>query len=799
VIGALKGVDLERAAVQFPLHTWIPEAMAAPTPVSALLHAACYVKAGVYLAARMHCLGPWHPSWGAAMVWVGTVTMIVGAAYAVIQGDLKRMLAFSTVSQIGYMITGLGIGTPLGITAALLHCLNHGFFKGGLFLAAGSVQHATGTRDMDRLGGLAGRMPRTTAAWLLSAGSMMGLPLTSGFASKWLLYSAALQAGLVAPALAAWVASIATVFYCAKATSVVFLGPPGERSEGAHESPPSMQWGLCILAAGTVVLGVLPQLPVHVLVAPALAAMGMGTGVGVSWFGLTSPAGSWWTTAGLALAVVSLALGALVYLLARPPRAAAVAGGAAGGLAVFTGGEPIPEGGRLSAADFSEILRQQWAPFHRWADADRAYLAAWDLLRAAADGCSRLARWAEAHAVSFTAGLALLLACGMGWFVPAARPAAEAAVQAPPLALSGACAVACAALLLAALSTPAGRRAAPLMALAGAAAVAGLAAPSPAARLGLMEGGAAAALLLVWRSARSASACRTYLAVVILSAAALVGGEVLLGRGAAGWARALLVAGFFLKLGAVPLFLWLPRIAEDVPALALGLIVAVLDVAAFGELSALARAAPWILEPRGLWLGAAAASALGGSLLMLAQRDLKRLLVLSTVEDVGFLLLGLSSGETLGLPGALWGATVHALAKALLFASLAAPEAEDRISPHAAGLAASYPVSGAGFVVGMLAVLGIPPTLGFAGRWRLFQAAAEMGPAVLAAFLAASGMALVAYALALARAWWGPPPSGADSRPEPALLRAVIVALAALLVVAGAWPAGLEALTGSVP
>ena len=153
-------------SVQVPLHTWIPEAMAAPTPVSALLHAACYVKAGVYLAARMHSFGAWPAAWGDTVMWIGTVTMAVGVMYAMVQTDLKRMLAFSTVSQIGYMMMGIGIGTPLAITAGLLHCLNHGFFKGGLFLTAGSVQHAAGTRDMNQLGGLAQRMPRTTLSWL---------------------------------------------------------------------------------------------------------------------------------------------------------------------------------------------------------------------------------------------------------------------------------------------------------------------------------------------------------------------------------------------------------------------------------------------------------------------------------------------------------------------------------------------------------------------------------------------------------------------------------------------------------
>ena len=218
-------VALVAKSVQVPLHTWIPEAMAAPTPVSALLHAACYVTSGVYLAARMHSFGVWPVAWGATLIWIGTVTMAVGVMYAMVQTDLKRMLAFSTVSQIGYMMLGIGIGTPLAITAGLLHCLNHGFFKGGLFLNAGSVQHATGTRDMNKLGGLAQKMPHTTLSWLIGIGSMMGIPLMSGFASKWMLYAAALQAGWAVPAMVAWAVSLGTVFLGAKATSAVFLGP----------------------------------------------------------------------------------------------------------------------------------------------------------------------------------------------------------------------------------------------------------------------------------------------------------------------------------------------------------------------------------------------------------------------------------------------------------------------------------------------------------------------------------------------------------------------------------------------
>jgi multicomponent Na+:H+ antiporter subunit A len=325
-------VALVAKSVQVPLHTWIPEAMAAPTPVSALLHAACYVTAGVYLAARMHSFGVWPAAWGATLVWVGTITMALGVMYAMVQTDLKRMLAFSTVSQIGYMMMGLGIGTPLAITAGLFHCLNHGFFKGGLFLNAGAVQHAAGTRNMNELGGLAQRMPHTTLSWLIGVGSMAGIPLMSGFASKWMLYAAALQAGWAVPAMVAWGTSLGTVFLCAKATSSVFLGPLTEKTQDAHEAPPTMLWGMGFMATGSIVLGIAPQLAVNYLLNPILGALGMGAGVEVTWFGLFANAGSFSTTGGLVLALVSLVVGGVIYAIAyvaRPATVTATAGGGA--------------------------------------------------------------------------------------------------------------------------------------------------------------------------------------------------------------------------------------------------------------------------------------------------------------------------------------------------------------------------------------------------------------------------------------------------------------------------------------
>jgi multicomponent Na+:H+ antiporter subunit A len=802
---ALMLVALVAKSVQFPLHTWIPEAMNAPTPVSALLHAACYVKAGVYLAARMHCFNQWPCAWGSVMMWIGTVTMVVGVGYAMVQHDLKRMLAFHTVSQIGYIITGLGLGTPLGVAAALLHCLNHSLFKGGLFLAAGSVQHATGTRDMDQLGGLARYMPRTFSVWLISVGSMMGIPFLSGFASKWLLYTAALQSGQVVPALAAWIVSVGTVFSCVKATSSVFLGQTTKRSGSVHEAPPTMVWALAFFGLGSLVLGFAPQLAVNYIINPILPVLGLAT-VQVSWFGLTPNAGSWWTMGGLALGIVSAGVGALVYAMAgmSRTRALAVEGGAVlvggtfggRGSGAFTGGESISGPGRLPATEFSSVLKKHWSGFYRNTDVDRFYLSVWTGLQVISALCARMMNWVERFAVQWVVALFLALVCALRWTVPAAAQIADGhGVEQIPALLGCGCTVALAAILLVAMAQKTWRSLVPLMLLSGAASVAALWMTRPFPRLLLLEISTVLALALVWHVGTRRAAW-LYSVVVALSAVSLIIGQIALQHGSDGWARSLVLTGFLLKLAIVPLLVWLPAVAEAVPALAMGLIVAVVDIAAFGELYLTAASHPGLLAPRGIWITAAIASSLLASLLMLTERNLKRLLALSTVEDMGFLLLGVVSASELGLRGALFAGMVHALAKALLFISLSAPEADGALTPDARGLASLYPYSAAAFLAGMLAMLGIPPLLGFAGRWRLYQTASAMNHWLLAGFILSSMFSLIAYVLCLTRCWWGPREEGrAATMSESWPLRFAMVGLTALLLVGGLWPDALLALT----
>ncbi len=784
-------------SVQFPLHTWIPDAMSAPTPVSALLHAACYVKAGVYLVARLHSLGPWPISWGMLVAWTGAATLLVGVLFALAQHDLKRLLAFHTVSQIGYMMLGLGLGTPLGIAAALFHCLNHGLFKGSLFLCAGAVQHATGTRDIDQLGGLGRRMPRTLAIWLVAAGGISGVPLLNGFVSKWLLYNAALEAHQPVLALIPWIGSVFTVFSFLKATSGVFLGREGPAVEHAHESPWPMVAGAGLLSAGCVVLGIAPQIAVTWLLNPLLPALGCAPLTGVSWFGLTAGPGVWFATGGLVVAVASATIGFLVYGLVSAPSTvtvacAALAGGYGG---VFTGGESLPGEGRLSASDFSEILKQHLGSFFHWADMDRYYVRVWQALRGVSGRLGNISAWAENRAILWTVGASAILLTSIRVLAPPIVETGVPTSQTVPLVLLTGCSLAFGALCLSAFSSSVSRRFVPLMALSGMIAVSGLAVAAPPVRLVLMETAAAAAALLVWRSAASKEARWTYLTATVVSALILFSGDWMLDRGQADWARALILTGFFVKLAVMPLSFWLLCIIDELPVLVTGLIIAVLDMAALGELYLLARSAPWLITPQGVWLGAAIACALCGSVLMLAQRDLKRLLVLSTIEDLGFLLLGVASANPLGLSGAIVGAAVHSLAKALLFISLSAPENDGKLKPGCSGLTALYPLSGVAFLIGMLAVLGVPPTLGFIARWRLFETAGQLGAPVLIVFVLSSGLALIAYVNALVGVWWGAAPPDAVVSKSPMLSSTMMIVLVLALLAGGIWP---NVLTGAL-
>jgi proton-translocating NADH-quinone oxidoreductase chain N len=393
-------------SVMFPLHTWIPEAMNAPTPVSALLHSACYVKAGVYLIARMYSLANWSPTWNNVVLALGCATILVGALFALVQTDLKRLLAFSTISQLGYIITSLGLGTNLGVAAGLFYCLSHGLFKGTLFLCAGAVQHSTGTRDMRRLGGLATRMPQTARIWLIAAAAIVGVPLTNGFVAKWLLLDAALEANQAIVVVVAWVVSVFTAFYMLKATVSTFYGdmPAWLEKEEVHEAEPTMLTGMSILAALCVLFGLAPQILMQWLVAPAVKGLGFQWAVSLSWLGVQTTSAGVQVTLAAGIVLVAVLVGLLVYSLTRSNQKNVKTVG------LFTGGEPLTETAGVTASDFAALSETVFTPVYEVTDPDRVYLVLWKGIKNLAALVDRLLHpVSEAHPLLASLLLAVLV------------------------------------------------------------------------------------------------------------------------------------------------------------------------------------------------------------------------------------------------------------------------------------------------------------------------------------------------------------------------------------------------------
>jgi NADH-quinone oxidoreductase subunit L len=263
-------------SAQIPLYVWLPDAMEGPTPVSALIHAATMVTAGVYLIARsMPIFHAAPPAVLLTVASIGAATALLAALIALTQHDLKRVLAYSTISQIGYMFLALGCATTdslvlVAVTAAIFHLFTHAFFKALLFLSAGSVMHAMGNViDMRRFSGLRTVLPKTHWTFLCGAAALAGVPLLSGFWSKDEIIGAALEAshhayGSVYMVLfiMALVTAGLTAFYTFRAYFLTFWGEvkiPPEAGHHAHESPPVMTIPLMILAVGAVGLGLIVQ------------------------------------------------------------------------------------------------------------------------------------------------------------------------------------------------------------------------------------------------------------------------------------------------------------------------------------------------------------------------------------------------------------------------------------------------------------------------------------------------------------------------------------------------------------
>src|SRR5690606_29408837 len=269
-------------SAQVPFHLWLPNAMEAPTPVSAYLHSAAMVKAGIYLIARMAGFVGGTPLWATIVTAVGLTSLVLGSYLALRQTDLKAILAFSTISQLGLIVSLFGLGTPLAVTAAVFHILNHSVFKAALFMMVGIVDKQTGTRDIRKLKGLGAAMPMTAGIGLIAALPLAGVPPLNGFVSKEMFFSASLEAaaagGVFAGALGARLLPILAVlgsiftFICSLIISHgIFFGRDENPRAREHAPPSEPSFGLWLPAAVLAFLAVLFGLAPGVVDAPVVA------------------------------------------------------------------------------------------------------------------------------------------------------------------------------------------------------------------------------------------------------------------------------------------------------------------------------------------------------------------------------------------------------------------------------------------------------------------------------------------------------------------------------------------------
>jgi NADH:ubiquinone oxidoreductase subunit 5 (subunit L)/multisubunit Na+/H+ antiporter MnhA subunit len=256
----LMGIFAKSATL--PLHSWLADAGIAPSPVTALLHAAVLVKIGVFAYARLFLVtfsigDVWHT----VVPIIAAVSALLSAGAAIAETDLKRIIAYSTVSQLAFIFLGLSVGGELAAAGGLLYILMHGISKAGLFLCAGIVEHNCHTKDIRKLGGLLKTMPLTGAAFLLCAFSVMGIPPFGGFFSKYMVISGAVEAGQPWIAFTFLLGAVMTVIYLLRVFARVFLGQPGEASRGVREGSPAMVGSVTALGALSALSGIAVSIP----------------------------------------------------------------------------------------------------------------------------------------------------------------------------------------------------------------------------------------------------------------------------------------------------------------------------------------------------------------------------------------------------------------------------------------------------------------------------------------------------------------------------------------------------------
>jgi NADH-quinone oxidoreductase subunit L len=285
-------------SAQVPLHVWLPDAMEGPTPTSALIHGATMVKAGIYLVARIYVIFSLVQPWLTNITYIGGITAFLAATMALTSSDMKRVLAFSTISQLGMIITALGVGTELGWFASQFHVLSHALFKSLLFLCAGVVMHATHTLNLKNLGGLRKQMPITFIVSVIGAFSLAGIPPLSGFWSKDTIFESMIAAQNIPAFIMIFATSVLTLIYSLRWIRLVFLGKKSESLERSHihDPKPTLLIPLILLAAGSVIFGFLKGPIEHfleiaveasssaVLLATASSALILATGVPVAYY-----------------------------------------------------------------------------------------------------------------------------------------------------------------------------------------------------------------------------------------------------------------------------------------------------------------------------------------------------------------------------------------------------------------------------------------------------------------------------------------------------------------------------------
>ncbi len=305
-------------SAQFPFHFWLPHAMAAPTPVSAYLHSATMVKAGVFLLARLFPVLSGTHEWSFVVGGFGLLTLLIGAVMALFQHDLKGLLAYSTISHLGLITLLFGIGTPLAAVAGVFHIINHATFKASLFMAAGIIDHEAGTRDMRLLNGLWRAMPHTATLAMVASAAMAGVPLFNGFLSKEMLFAETVDVasqmhfGWLLPVVVTIAGGFAVAYSLRFIHDAFFNGEPVDLPRQPHEPPQWMKVPVEVLVLICVLVGVFPALTVEPILAVAVESVLQGPipehNLAI-WHGY-SPA--------VLMSVFALAGGTLLYLQRKP-------------------------------------------------------------------------------------------------------------------------------------------------------------------------------------------------------------------------------------------------------------------------------------------------------------------------------------------------------------------------------------------------------------------------------------------------------------------------------------------------